>query len=83
MDEQRKQAEERSIRVSGIYSLDELANLPTLAQGQADNLKIDDGKHRVWLCRCGIEDGMPHDNNVTVERLIDGRWTTITEYEAL
>ena len=58
------------------YSLAELESLPTLAVGQADNLKLDDGETRVWLCRCGVADGMPYDHQVTVERLIDGRWTT-------
>lgn len=66
-----------------MHTLTELEHLPTLSVGQADDLKIDDGDVRVWLCRCGIADGMPHDNNVTVERLIDGRWTTVEEYQAL
>lgn len=61
----------------------ELEDLPRLAQGQADDLKVDDGDGwRVWLCRCGVEDGMPFDNQVTVERLIDGRWITVAVWEA-
>lgn len=59
----------------------ELRKLPTLAVGQADNLKIDDGTTRVWLCRCGRDDGMPYDNQITVEKLIDGRWETVETYE--
>ena len=64
------------------YTLAELENLPTLTVGQADDLKIDDGSTRVWLCRCGIEDGMPYDNQVTVQKLADGRWETVEEYGA-
>lgn len=66
-----------------IYSLAELANLSTLATGQADDLKVDDGTLRVWLCRCGIEDGMEFDNQVTVEEYVDGRWITTDTYEAV
>jgi hypothetical protein len=62
------------------YTAEELENLPTLATGQADNLKIDTGTIRVWLCRCGIADGMPYDNAITVERLINGRWVEVDQY---
>ena len=44
----------------------ELDNMETLCEGQADDLKIDDGNFRVWLSRCGIEDGMPFDNAITI-----------------
>lgn len=63
-----------------IYAED-LRDRPTLAVGQADNLKIDTGETRYWLCRCGIADGMPVDDVVTVERLIDGRWETVLTYD--
>jgi CDGSH-type Zn-finger protein len=59
---------------------DDLRDRPTLATGQADSLKIDTGQTRYWLCRCGIADGMPYDDQVTVERLIDGRWETVDTY---
>lgn len=59
----------------------DLADKPTLAVGQADNLKIDTGQTRYWLCRCGIEDGMEWENTVTVERLINGRWETVDTYD--
>lgn len=64
----------------GVYTAEELRDLPTLAQGQTDNLKIDTGTERVWLCRCGFEDGMPYDDMITIERLQDGRWVTVEEY---
>ncbi len=63
------------------YTASELRELPTLATGQADSLKVDTGAHRVWICRVGIEDGMPYDDGVTVEELQDGRWVTVEEYE--
>lgn len=62
---------------------DELEAMPTLAVGQADNLKVDTGSTRVWLSRCTVEDGEPFDNKVTVERIKDGRWTEIEAYQAL
>jgi hypothetical protein len=62
------------------YTTTELEILPTLAQGQTDNLKVDDGETRVWLCRCGVADGMPYENQITEERLTDGRWVTVAEY---
>lgn len=59
---------------------DDLRELPTLSVSQADDLKLDDGTYRYWLCRCGVEDGMPYDDAITVEKLIDGRWVTIDQY---
>ena len=38
----------------------------------AQNFKIDTGTVRVWLSRCGPEDG--EDQPVQVEILRDGRW---------
>lgn len=74
-----------------IYHLSEkyLKDLPTKCVGQADSLKLEGtdqrGQWRVWLCRCGKEDGMPINNTVTVERYdpVSGRWYNETEYEAL
>ena len=62
------------------YKASELRALPTLCVAQADNLKIDTGSLRVWLCRCGVADGMPYDEQITIERLIDGRWIRIAVY---
>jgi len=70
---------------SGIYAvpLDELEDMPTLAKGQNDDLKIDnhDGE-RVWLCRSDAADGMPWDNMVTVERYDGQRWVEVEWWEA-
>jgi CDGSH-type Zn-finger protein len=67
------------------YAAKELAELPTLSTSQADSLKVEGqderGYYRVWLCRCGVADGMPYDNQVTVERLTaEGRWRTVEKY---
>lgn len=64
------------------FTLDQLEGMPTLSVGQADNLKYDDGEYRIWLSRCGAADGMPYDNQVTIERLDSGRWTMLKECQA-
>lgn len=64
------------------YSLSELEALPTLSVGQADDLKVDTGRTRVWLSRCTVEDGEPYDNKVTIEALRAGRWIEIETYPA-
>lgn len=64
------------------YTLAELEAMPTIHSGHFDNLKFDDGKNRVWLSRMTVADGMPYDNQVTVEKLIDGNWKTVREYQA-
>ena len=65
-----------------MYSKKEIEALPTMSVGQEADLKIDTGKMRVWLSRCTVADGMPYNNQVTVEKLKDGRWLTLEEYEA-
>lgn len=65
-----------------VLTLDELDAIDTIIQGQADDLKIDDEGFRVWLCRCDVHDGMPFDNAVTIEKLIDNRWVEVFMYEA-
>ncbi len=64
-----------------------LQSLPTLAVSQADDLKIDSsdgsgGGVRVWLSRCGVEDGEPYPNKVTHEHLVDGRWVKLSHHQA-
>lgn len=72
------------MNITNYYTLKELEGLKTMMQGQADDLKIEDGNTRVWLSRMTIEDGMPYNNQVTVEELNkNGSWNTIEEYEAL
>lgn len=64
------------------YTLRELQAMETLSQGHTDNLKIKTEDTKVWLSRMTVEDGMPYNNMVTVEKLIDGRWVKIEEYPA-
>lgn len=56
--------------------------LPTLRHGQTDDLKIQSARNRVWFSRLGVEDGMPYNNQITVEGFIDGKWVTVQEYQA-
>lgn len=65
-------------------TLSELESLPTLSQGQADDLKIDDGNTRVWLSRMSVEDGMPYNNQVFIEELnhAKGCWEVVKTYQA-
>ena len=64
------------------FTLKELQQLETITQGHTDNLKIKTENTKVWLSRMTVEDGMPYDNMVTIEKLIDGRWEITEEYPA-
>jgi hypothetical protein len=65
------------------YTLRELQAMETITQGHTDNLKIKTEDTKVWLSRMTVEDGMPANNMVTVEKLTnDGRWETVEEYPA-
>ncbi len=64
------------------YTLRELQAMETISQGHTDDLKVKTGDTKVWLSRMTVEDGMPYDNMVTVEKLINGRWEVIEEYPA-
>ena len=64
------------------YTLRELQTMKTITQGYTDDLKVKTGDTKVWLSRMTVEDGMPYDNMVTVEKLINGRWEVIEEYPA-
>lgn len=78
-----------SVAPGEVYTLAELEALPTLCQGQADDLKIEGGGVRIWLSRCGIEDGEPCENKVTIEesriRYPGGNidWVEVGWYEAV
>lgn len=64
------------------YTLDELEEMPTIAEGQTADLKVETEDERVWLERTGIMDGEWCNDMVTVEFLLNGKWCTILEYEA-
>lgn len=69
------------------YTLAELEALPTLSVSQCDDLKIETDNTRVWLSRMSIEDGQPYNNQVTVEKITEGkrgaRWEITEQYEAI
>jgi hypothetical protein len=62
-----------------MYTTNQLERMPTLCVGQAADLKVDTGTVRVWLSRCGPEDG--ETQPIQTERLIAGRWIDTTEDE--
>ena len=66
------------------YTLKQLEALPTLSVGQADDLKIETEVTRIWLSRCGVEDGEPFPNKVTVEAwdFDNGFWAEERTYQA-
>lgn len=60
------------------YDVDDLARLPTLSQGQAEDLRVDEGGVRWWLSRVGPEDGQ--DYPIGVEVCVRGRWSEVHRY---
>ena len=65
-----------------MYSLQQLKTLSTIGDSQFDNLKIETETTRVWLSRCGVEDGEPYPNKVTIEERINGSWKITNIYQA-
>ena len=63
-------------------SLRYLRRRKVLAVGQADDLRFDNGRTRLWLSRCSTDDGEPYANKVTVEALVDGAWKVYRTYQA-
>ena len=66
-------------------SLSDLYMLPTLHQGQYDNLKFESSLFRVWYSRMRLEDyNGDHEaynkNRIVIEKLINGRWTVLDKY---
>ena len=58
----------------------DLASLPTDTVATIDDLKLDNGKVRVWLSRGTVEDGEPCDGKVSVEVYGNGAWMLFGEY---
>lgn len=67
-----------------IYTLKELESMPTLEHGHDADLKVEDIERgiRIWLSRLGVEDGMPFDNAVIIEKRINDKWVVVYEYQA-
>lgn len=57
----------------------DILDADTIHSGQYDNLKYDDGEFRVWVSRMTVDDGMEYNRQVTVEKLVNGRWETEQE----
>lgn len=64
------------------FTLKELQDLQTLEKFQFDNVKIANERCRVLLSRMTIANGAEYNNQVTVERLIDGCWKIADQYQA-
>jgi hypothetical protein len=68
-----------------MYTLKDLQNMDTIRESQTDSLKFEgerpDGSIiRVWLSRMTKEDGMPYDNQITVEGFNGDKWVTLKQY---
>jgi len=63
------------------FSLKEICSMPVLKQGHFDNLVYESTTKRVWLSRMTIEDGMPFNNQVTIETLVQGKWEIKEQYQ--
>ena len=75
-------SKDAQLEYSGL-TLDYLEDLPTINDGQFDDLKIEEPDVRVWLSRMTVADGAPYDNQVTVEKLVNGAWTVFDQYPAV
>jgi hypothetical protein len=64
------------------FSLKEVESMKVISQGHTDNLIYEEGNTRVWHSRMTTEDGMPYDNQITVEKYLGNNWVTVSEYEA-
>jgi len=58
----------------------ELKALQTIQSGHFDDLKLERDGVRWWISRCGIADGQPCDEMVTVEEFLNGVWEAVFEY---
>ena len=69
------------------YTIEDMQGFPTISQGHMDDLKVElwvyGVKVRIWLSRMTVEDGMPYNNQVTVEYLDadDWCWRVFDKYE--
>jgi hypothetical protein len=72
-------------RIRWAHMTRDLENSPTLCEGQAEDLKAEltlrnGTPARVWLSRCGVEDGEPWENTVSLETYQEGRWATVLRW---
>ena len=64
-----------------IHECDEYLELPSLSESHTSDLLYDEDGVRIHRERCGVSDGEPCDDKLTVELLIAGRWTITNEYD--
>lgn len=69
-------------------TLKQVQELPVIRQSHFDNLikeyEHNGTKYRVWVSRCTKEDGMPYNNQITVEKFDETNgytWTIEKQYE--
>ena len=75
------------------FSLSKVKRLPVLHQGHFDNLIWVNfnthspfrnvGDTKVWVSRCTVADGMPYNNQVTVEMWDGNKWEIVDQYEPM
>jgi hypothetical protein len=67
-----------STKISSLTTA-QIKAMPTIHSGHFANLKIDDGKMRVWVMRVGRADGY-YGPSVTYECLVRGVWVDCNKY---
>jgi len=71
-----KKADELDYETVMNMNKEQLMALPTIHSGHFDNVKFDDGKHRVSVSRMTVADGAAEDNEVSFEVLTPQGWIT-------
>lgn len=54
-----------------------IRRMRTISQGHMDRLVAENKTIRLWVSRMTPADGMAEDQQVLMEKLIDGRWEAI------
>ncbi|GAG28543.1 unnamed protein product, partial [marine sediment metagenome] len=81
-DQVREQADaEELLENLQRFTAAELEELPTLSQGQAENLKYEDGPIRVWIQRGQKGVDYSPELEVSIEVFRGGRWEVAETYE--
>lgn len=64
-----------------MYTANDLNDIETISQGHTDDLKVEEDNIRIWLSRMTVADGMPYDNQITIEMYMLNKWVIINQYE--
>jgi len=65
-----------------VRTLSELSAMPVISSVDRDDLRYQDGTHRVWLSRRALDEGAECLNQVREEALDHGKWVTTGTYAA-